>query len=274
MPKKKQRVKKSDILNYMRNFSIFLFLLCTVFILFIGQVNAQTPTNIPNCAAVPTLAVQALGISCGDGNNSCTNKCCVPENPQTATRAKIGSDLPIVRDVLKFINIPNPLDKLLEYKTQVNTNPCINGSPSTPGDLTNPSCTCIRPTEAPLETLINMCENIKSNGEKTSCKNCLKGVGVGQSVGVWTGIGCVQSNVGSFIQETLLGWGVGLAGGISMLCIIYAAFMMQTSGGEAEKIKKAQQLMTSCITGLMLIIFSVFILQLIGVRILRIPGFI
>jgi uncharacterized membrane protein YidH (DUF202 family) len=86
-------------------------------------------------------------------------------------------------------------------------------------------------------------------------------------------VGCVKSNVGSFIQDTLLGWGVGIAGGVSMLCIMYAAFMMQTSGGEAEKIKKAQQLMTSCITGLMIIIFSVFILQLIGVKILRIPGF-
>ncbi|MBI4973390.1 hypothetical protein HZC27_02140 [Candidatus Roizmanbacteria bacterium] len=248
-----------------------IFSLSILLFIFVRGLHAQVPTNIPNCAAVPTLAVQALGISCGDSNNPCANTCCVDSNPQTAKRERIGADLPVIREVLKFVNLPNPLDWLFEYKTQINTNPCANGSPSTPGDLTNPSCRCIKPTEAPLETLINMCENIKTDGEKASCKDCMKGIG--QSVGVWTGVGCIRSNIGSFIQETLLGWGVGLAGGISILCIMYAAFMMQTSGGEAEKIKKAQQLMTSCITGLMLIIFSVFILQLIGVRILRIPGF-
>jgi len=155
----------------MRNSLIFLFLFFTVSALFIGQVSAQTPTSTPNCALVPTLAVQALGISCGDGNNPCANKCCIPENPQTSSRAKMGGDLPVVGDVLKLFNFKNPLERLLEYNTQVSVNPCINGTPSTPGDLINPSCRCIKPTEAPLETLINMCENIKTDGEKTSCRD-------------------------------------------------------------------------------------------------------
>jgi len=67
--------------------------------------------------------------------------------------------------------------------------------------------------------------------------------------------------------------GIGLAGLIALLCIIYAAFMIQISSGNPERIKKAQELLTSCIMGLMLIIFSVFILRLIGVDILKIPGF-
>jgi len=49
--------------------------------------------------------------------------------------------------------------------------------------------------------------------------------------------------------------------------------MMQSSQGNPEKLKKAQEMITSCIMGLMLIIFSVFILKLIGVNILKIPGF-
>ena len=250
----------------MRNFSTFVFLFFTVFVLFIGQVNAQTPTSSQCNSIIPTISAPALGINCGNVNDPCSNRCCV-NKPQ-----EYKKDLPIISDVIKTIGIPNPMDFMLKFKTQINTEPCMGGSsPSTPGDLNNPGCTCIKPTETPLSMLIDLCENIKDGGEKARCVDCLKGTG--QSVGVWTGVGCVRSNIGSFIQETLLGWGVGLAGGISMLCIMYAAFMMQTSGGEAEKIKKAQQLMTSCITGLMLIIFSVFILQLIGVRILRIPGF-
>lgn len=246
----------------MRNF--FAFITVFFILLFAGQVSAQTPTGF---VCGPNLAIPVVGINCGNGaGNACTNRCCFYEPKEQK------ADLPILGDVLKLLHWGNPLDPLLKYQTQLSVEPCVTGySPSTPGDLTNSACTCIKPTEVPLSVIVNLCDNVKSDVEKESCKNCLNGAG--SSVGVWTGVGCVRSNIGSFIQETLLGWGVGLAGGISMLCIMYAAFMMQTSGGEAEKIKKAQQLMTSCITGLMLIIFSVFILQLIGVRILRIPGF-
>jgi len=48
---------------------------------------------------------------------------------------------------------------------------------------------------------------------------------------------------------------------------------MQSSQGNPEKLKKSQDMITSCIMGLMLIIFSIFILKLIGVDILKIPGF-
>jgi hypothetical protein len=79
--------------------------------------------------------------------------------------------------------------------------------------------------------------------------------------------------VSEFITQKILGTGVGVAGGISMLCIMFAAFQMQTSSGNAEKIKKAQELLTNCITGLMVIIFSVLILKIIGIDILKLPGF-
>lgn len=258
----------------MRNFSVLLLLLFTVLTLFIGQANAQTPTGFVCNSIIPTISAPALGINCGNVDDPCANRCCI-NKPQ-----EYKKDLPIISDVVKTIGIPNPMDIMLKFQTQINTEPCVNGSsPSTPGDLNNSGCTCIKSTEVPLTSLVSMCGNIKKDAygnksqEELSCEKCMVPVVTGGPVGVWTGVGCMGSNIGSFIQETLLGWGVGLAGGISMLCIMYAAFMMQTSGGEAEKIKKAQQLMTSCITGLMLIIFSVFILQLIGVRILRIPGF-
>lgn len=248
----------------MRNVVIFLFLFFTL--LFTGQVNAQTP-SAPTCPIVPTLAIPIPGMNCGNSADVCNNKCC----SNGVEDKEFQKDIPFIGDALKYFNLESPRYTLWKYKTGVAVDPCSSGIPSTPGDLQNSGCICVKPTNVPLNTLLGMCENISDGNEKIRCENCLKGWG--QTVGVWTGVGCVRADIGSFIQETLLGWGIGLAGGISMLCIMYAAFMMQTSGGEAEKIKKAQQLMTSCITGLMLIIFSVFILQLIGVRILRIPRF-
>jgi putative Mn2+ efflux pump MntP len=65
---------------------------------------------------------------------------------------------------------------------------------------------------------------------------------------------------------------MGLAGIIAIGCITFAAIQFQLSQGDTEKIKKARELMTSCIMGLILIIFSVFILRVIGVDILQLPG--
>lgn len=134
-----------------------------------------------------------------------------------------------------------------------------------PSDLNNPSnCRCI--SEA-LENLSRLCNPITSS-EKDACLSC-----VTDKKGIWTAIGCVQSDIGTFISQQLLGFGIGLAGIVALLCIIYASIMMQTSSGNPERIKKAQEMLTSCIMGLMLIIFAVFILKLIGIDILRIPGF-
>jgi hypothetical protein len=91
--------------------------------------------------------------------------------------------------------------------------------------------------------------------------------------GLYTGLGCIPTTFSNFISNFLLGFGISLGGGISLMCIIYSAFMIQTSRGNADKIQHAQEQLTACITGLMLIIFSIFILRVIGVDILRIPGF-
>jgi len=251
---------------YIQSMTKFLIsLLITFSLLITVPVSAQT------CPPIPTLAVPIPGLqTCGNANDPCNNKCCVfKEIPGL----KDIYNIPIFGQVLKQINMQqdqNIIGRTLAFVSEQKITPCSSGTPSTPGDLGNPGCICVQPTPIPFNKLKKMCANIKNAGEKGECEACMGG---DNEVNVWTSVGCVKSNVGSFIQDTLLGWGVGIAGGVSMLCIMYAAFMMQTSGGEAEKIKKAQQLMTSCITGLMIIIFSVFILQLIGVKILRIPWF-
>ena len=66
---------------------------------------------------------------------------------------------------------------------------------------------------------------------------------------------------------------MGIGGGIAFLLILVAGFMIITSQGSPDKIQAGKELLTSAIAGLLLIIFSVFILELIGVDILEIPGF-
>ena len=66
---------------------------------------------------------------------------------------------------------------------------------------------------------------------------------------------------------------MGLAGGIAFLLILFGGFQILTSAGNPEKLNEGRELVSSAVAGLLLIIFSVFLLRLIGYDILRIPGF-
>ena len=100
-----------------------------------------------------------------------------------------------------------------------------------------------------------------------SCLSCAK------YGGFPTALGCMPADrVDRFLAEGVLGIGIGIAGAISVLCIIYGAIQFQLSAGEAAKVQKAQKLITQCILGLLLILFSVFLLRFVGVNLLRIYG--
>lgn len=154
---------------------------------------------------------------------------------------------------------------------------CREGRPST-ADINSPECRCINDEMGDKEGAL--CHKylqrsgstspgkILKNKEYLECLNCFS------LNGFWSGIGCVYlQNWQEFFSKNVFGFLIGLAGIIVLLCIIFSAFTLQISQGNPEKIKKAQERLTSCILGLLLIIFSIFILKLIGVDILRIPGF-
>lgn len=138
---------------------------------------------------------------------------------------------------------------------------CVKGKPETIGS----ECRCI---DDKIVKLARLCGPISAGGEKTKCLDC-----VTNGKGVWTGLGCLYTDPSKLIEKNILGFGIGIAGGAAFLCILYAAFLMQTSSGNPERLKKAREYLTNCITGLLLIIFSVLILRLIGLNILGIPGF-
>lgn len=92
--------------------------------------------------------------------------------------------------------------------------------------------------------------------------------------GIDTAIGClnVLSNPEDFLGQ-LLGWGVGVGSGVAFILIVYAGFMIMTSTGNPERLKAGQELLTSAISGLILLIFSVFALRFIGIDILGLDRF-
>jgi hypothetical protein len=177
------------------------------------------------------------------------------------------------KSAINFLNKEGILDQLNALGV------CQPGLEPSTLDIKDPNCICINRNDKDLARISDILCNRYINQEKpaseklkskefVSCSNCFA------NGGYWSGLGCIYfSNWQTFFEKNVFGLLIGLAGIISLFCIIYAAFQIQTSSGNAEKVKKAQELLTSCIMGLMLIIFSVFILKLIGVDILKIPGF-
>lgn len=254
----------------MKNFFIGVFLIFSLLFFVVNEkVYAQNPTPA-------SLIPQIPGIDCGSsiGSTSAEKKCCSTQ--LTAVNGLLGQinnlrNTPVIGGVIGFLT--GPLDWIesssLQLQRKTNTVSCAIGYPS---NINDPNCTCLdvsNITPTPIETLRKMCSDYFSGSKDFgNCMNCAN------SAGVWTSLGvCAYGDFGRFIQETVFKWGIGLAGIFAFLCIIYASFLLQTSRGNPEKIKKAQELLTSCIMGLMLIIFSVFILKLIGVDILQLPNF-
>jgi len=94
-----------------------------------------------------------------------------------------------------------------------------------------------------------------------------------ESCGIDTAIGCIPVEDTNQFMGWILGWAVGVGGGIAFLLIIYASFMVMTSQGDPTRLKAGQELLTSAISGLIMLIFSIFILKFIGIDILGLNNF-
>lgn len=88
-----------------------------------------------------------------------------------------------------------------------------------------------------------------------------------------TQIGCIDASGAGGFTNKLFSLGAGIAGGIAFLLIIFGGFQILTSAGNPERLNEGKELISSAITGLLMIVFSVFLLRIIGVDILGIPSF-
>jgi len=86
-----------------------------------------------------------------------------------------------------------------------------------------------------------------------------------------TALGCIPISMNGFIS-----WIVpnlfGIIGGIAFLIMIYGFIMMSASDGDPKKAQAAKETITAAITGLLLSIFAIFLVRLIMLYILKLPG--
>lgn len=247
---------------------ILFFLILSFFILnkpLLAQNNNSLIDETNNQLEIlESLTGLDLKQTCGIANDINYNKCCNSlnlDNTIDISDQEIKQDIPGSEKILKKINDIIGFKKIFNNSNKIN--PCLDGKPST-DDYNDPNCICL-----PIENQTKiLCEKyLKDNPKEYNlCVDCAE-----NKKGVWTAIGCVEGDFSQFISGFLLKTALGFAGIFAFLCIIYASFLMQSSQGNQEKLKKAQELLTSCIMGLILIIFSVFILKLIGVNILQLP---
>lgn len=90
--------------------------------------------------------------------------------------------------------------------------------------------------------------------------------------GIPTAIGCIRTNPVE-LTKSFLKFALGISGGLAFLLMIFGAFQMLTSAGNPETLNAGKERLTSAVIGLLLIIFSVLLLQIIGFDILGLPGF-
>jgi len=137
----------------------------------------------------------------------------------------------------------------------VTLNNCGAGTPVCGGNGVNTTCTCLGfPTTKPIAS-----NNINNN------YLCADGVSVD------TALGCIPVQMDKFIAW-LLPVLFSISGGIAFLLMVYGFILITTSNGDPKAVQGAKETITSAVIGLLISIFAIFILRLIAVDILHIPG--
>lgn len=88
----------------------------------------------------------------------------------------------------------------------------------------------------------------------------------------WTVVGCVP-NTAYGLGQKILSLSVSIAGGVAFLSFLYGAFLILTAKGDREQLENGKDILIKSIGGLFIILFAVFILNFVGVEVLKIPGF-
>lgn len=98
---------------------------------------------------------------------------------------------------------------------------------------------------------------------------------------MYTFLGCIGTNLVSFSDsgaaaspvQAILNVIFSVAGGLSLLFILYGAYVILTSRGEARRLRYGKQILLGAVAGLAFTLASVFVVNMIASGVLKIPGF-
>jgi hypothetical protein len=132
------------------------------------------------------------------------------------------------------------------------------------------------PTEVPTCDLCGWCNR---NADPTpapppdwqKCSSCLYENGESREGYYYTVFGCLSTKP-EFFANSILKIVFSVSGGIAFLSMLVGSAIVLTSSGNPERLKSGKDIIASSIFGLLLIIFSVFLLRVVGFDILKIPG--
>jgi len=125
------------------------------------------------------------------------------------------------------------------------------------------------PVDADLAGPYNLCLQQVSSDQGSALERCIDCF---SNNGIWTAIGCIPQTADGIISS-IMQLGLVIAGAVVLIMILVGSFMLSTSQGDPKKTQEAKEMITSAIIGLLFVIFSITILQFIGVSIIKIPGF-
>jgi hypothetical protein len=91
--------------------------------------------------------------------------------------------------------------------------------------------------------------------------------------GVDSAIGCIPTGYLPDFLSFFLKWALGISGGVIILLIISTGYSLLTSAGNPEKLQAVKENVVSIISGVVLILFSLVLLQTIGAGVLGLPTF-
>ncbi len=104
-------------------------------------------------------------------------------------------------------------------------------------------------------------------GQREDCLSCLL-----EKNGSWTVFGCLPHSPSAF-AAFVLRFSLGIGGGVAFLVMVWGSFYLLTSAGNPGRINQGKKIIFYAGLGILVIIFSIFIFQLVGVQILGIPEF-
>ncbi len=87
-----------------------------------------------------------------------------------------------------------------------------------------------------------------------------------------TALGCIPVGTTGQFMEWLLPYVFGITGGIAFLLMVKGFIDITMSSGDPKKVAEASSGITAALSGLLISIFAIFLLRLIAVDILQIPG--